>query len=215
MDGKTPRSALEAISAELDTEQARRRAHFLPALLMSLVVILAPLIILGVRPDLLDMPPAQLAVQGLLWVLCLGVFPALGVGLLFVGRPARMALALSAVALSVVAATGWPFAGVASTAHAHAHESMIGGCLPVTLGVGGLLLGIGVVSGAFVQRRRMAAVFWIASGLSLVALNVVTWHCPHSGMLHVLPSHVGGAALLLALAVLVGVIVRRRQDDLA
>ncbi len=215
MDGKTPRSALEAISAELDTEQARRRAHFLPALLMSLVVVAGPLIVLGVRPDLLQLPPAQLAVQGLLWVLCLGVFPAIGVGLLFVGRAARLALAVTAVALSVVAATGWPFADVAATAHAHSHESMIGGCLPFTLGIGGLLLGIGVFSGAFVQRRRMAAVFWIAAGCSLVALNMVTWHCPHSGMLHVLPSHLGGAALLLALAVLVGVIVRRRQDDLA
>jgi len=205
-----PRSpnALEAITAELDGAQRNKRAHFRPALVMSLVVVVAPLVVLGVRPDLLDLPPAQLAVQVLLWVLCLLVFPALGVGVLFVGRTMRYVLAVSAVALSVVAATGWPFAG----GHAHDHGTASLGCFSVTLVTGITMLGIGVLSGAFVQRRRMAAVFWIAAGLSLVALNVVTWHCPASGMLHIVPSHMGGAAVLLGLAAVVGWIVRRREQ---
>lgn len=177
---------------------------------LSLVAIIAPLIIFGVRPDLLHQPPAQLAVQALLWVLCLVVFPAIGVGLLFVGRAARYALAATAIGLSIVAATGWPFAEAATTAHVHA-----GGfprCLPVTLAVGGLLVVIGVLSGAFVQRRRVTAVFWLAAGMALVALNVVTWHCPQSGTLHVVPSHLGGAVMLLALAAVVGVWARRRTE---
>ncbi len=211
MSDERPPNALDAICADMGDEQQRRRAHFRPALLLSAVVVVAPLIILGVRPDLLHLPAGQLVVQGLLWALCLLVFPALGVGLLFVGRAARIALSVAAVALTVVASTGWPFAAQHSAGHSH--MGLIPGCLPVTLGVGIGLLGIGVISGAFVQRRRVTAVFWIAAGLSLVALNVVTWHCPNSGLLHVVPSHLGGAVLLLALAVVVGIVVRRRQED--
>jgi len=173
---------------------------------MSLVAVVALLVVLGVRPDLLGLSPARLAVQVVLWALCLVVFPALGVGVLFVGRMMRVILAVSAIALTVVASTGWPFAPLA---HAPGAASL--GCFSVTLATGIALLGIGVLSGAFLQRRKMTAVFWIAAGLSLVALNVVTWHCPASGMLHILPSHVGGAAVLLGLAALVGWFVRRRD----
>ncbi len=204
-----PRSspALEAIRSELGAQQRARRAHFRPALLLSLVVVLAPLVVMGVRPDLWQLPPAQLGVQILLWVLCLVVFPAIGVGLLFLGRAARVGLAVVAVALTVVASTGWPFSG-SHMGHADGH---VLGCFSVTVAIGVVMLGIGVISGAFVQRRRVSAVFWLASGLALVALNVVTWHCPNSGMLHVLPSHVGGAALLLGLAAVIGVVVRRKE----
>ncbi len=207
---RTP-SALEAISAELGHEQQQRRAHFQPALLLSLVVVIAPLVVFGVRPDLLELPPERLAVQILLWVLCLVVFPALGVGIVFVGRRMRYALALAAVALTVVASTGWPFPASPAAPHAHAHAMAPWGCLSVTLITGVAMLGIGVVSGAFVQRRRVSAVFWVAAGLSLVALNVVTWHCPASGMLHIVPLHLGGAAALLGLAAIVGWVVRRRD----
>ncbi len=206
MSERHPPNALEAISAELGREQEERRAHFRPALVLSLVVVVAPLVVMGVRPDLLDLPPAQLAVHVLLWVLCLVVFPALGVGVLFVGRKARYALALAAVALTVVASTGWPFG---AGAHQHGEASL--GCFSVTLVTGIAMLGIGVISGAFVQRRRASAVFWLAAGLSLVALNVVTWHCPASGMLHVMPSHLGGAVVLLGLAAGVGWFMRRRE----
>lgn len=209
MSKRRPPSALEAISAELGHEQQERRAHFRPALLLSLVVVVAPLVVFGVRPDLLDLPPERLAVQVLLWVLCLVVFPALGVGIFFVGRRMRYALALAAVALTVVASTGWPFAPTPVASHAHAMAPF--GCVSVTLITGVAMLGIGVISGAFVQRRRVSAVFWVAAGLSLVALNVVTWHCPASGMLHVVPLHLGGAAALLGLAAVVGWFVRQRD----
>lgn len=209
MSKRQPPSALEAISAELGHEQQERRAHFQPALLLSLVVVIAPLVVFGVRPDLLELPPERLAVQLLLWALCLVVFPALGVGVFFVGRRMRYALALSAVVLTVIASTGWPFGGGHATPHTHGMSPL--GCLPVTLITGVALMGIGVISGAFVQRRRASAVFWVAAGLSLVALNVVTWHCPASGMLHIVPVHLGGAATLLGLAAVVGWFVRRRD----
>ncbi len=207
-----PSPALEAIRSDLGAQQRARRAHFRPALLLSLVVVLAPLVIMGVRPDLWQLPPAQLGVQVLLWVLCLVVFPAIGVGLLFLGRTTRVVLAMAAVALTVVASTGWPLSGLS---HDHAREGAFVGCFSVTVAIGVVMLGIGVVSGAFVQRKRVSAVFWLASGLALVALNVVTWHCPHSGMLHVLPSHVGGAAALLGLAAVIGVLVRRREAQVS
>lgn len=209
MSDSRPPNALEAIRAELGQEQQERRAHFQPALLLSVVVVIAPLVVFGVRPDLLELPPERLAVQILLWALCLVVFPALGVGVFFVGRRMRYALALSAVVLTVIASTGWPFGGGPATPHAHAMAPL--GCLPVTLITGVAMMGIGVISGAFVQRRRASAVFWVAAGLSLVALNVVTWHCPASGMLHIVPVHLGGAAALLGLAAVVGWFVRRRD----
>ena len=56
----------------------------------------------------------------------------------------------------------------------------------------------------------MSSVFWIAAGLTLAALNVVTWHCPESGLMHVLPSHVGGAAMLLGVAMVAGIAIHRR-----
>lgn len=208
MTARRPPDALEAIRAELGQLQQDRRAHFRPALLLSLVAVVAPLVVMGVRPDLLDLPPGQLAVQVVLWILCLVVFPALGVGILFVGRKTRYALIGTAIGLSIVAATGWPFSKPIS----HDHGEMSFGCLSVTLITGVAMLGIGVLSGAFVQRRKMSAVFWIAAGLSLVALNVVTWHCPATGMLHVVPSHLGGALALLGLAALVGWLIRRRES---
>ncbi len=209
MSTRRPPSALEAIRAELAHEQQERREHFQPALLLSLVVVIAPLVVFGVRPDLLELPPERLTVQLLLWVLCLVVFPALGVGVLFVGRRVRYALALAAVVLSVVASTGWPFSAAPTAAHPAAFGPFL--CISVTLITGIAMLGLGVLSGAFVQQRRVSAVFWVAAGLSLVALNVVSWHCPATGMLHIVPLHLGGAAALLGLAAVVGWFVRRRD----
>ena len=77
--------------------------------------------------------------------------------------------------------------------------------------VGVLLLGVGFISGAFVQRKRFGAVFWVASGVALVALNIVTWHCPGTGIFHVLPNHMGAAVGLLVLATAAGLVARRVQ----
>jgi hypothetical protein len=199
--------AFDAICSDLTHTQKARRAHFLPALMLAAITVIGTLVTLSVRPDLLHQPPAQLALQAVLWVLCLVVMPAIGVGLLFVGRKARIVLALVAVATAVAATTGWPLAP-----HPGGHAG-VDGCLSVVLGTGALLLGIGFLSGAFIQRRRVTAVFWVAAGLSLAALNLVTWHCPQSGLMHVLPSHLGGAVLLLAVAVAVGIVAHRRAGS--
>jgi hypothetical protein len=197
---------VELICADLEAQRRRKRAHFVPALLLAGIVVVGTIVAFGARPDLLEQPPGQLALQVVLWVACLFVFPAIGVGLLFPGRLTRIVLAVGAVAMTVVATTGWPFADPDLIAHTH---GSFGGCVSLTLGMGLLLLGIGFVSGAFVQRRRLSAVFWVGAGLSLMALNLVTWHCPQSGLLHVLPSHVGAAGVLLVVAVVVGIVARR------
>lgn len=201
--------AASLIAADLDRTQARRRRHFAPALVLVAVVVGGSFVALETRPDLLEQPPAQLALQVALWGLCLFIFPAIGVGLMFPRRSTRIGLATLAVLASVAATTGWPFAGAELGDHAHAY----GGCLALTVGTGILLLGIGFLSGAFVQRRRFGSIFWIAAGLALMALNVVTWHCPVSGLLHVASGHLGGAALLLGLAVLVGIGARRAVQN--
>ena len=199
--------AKELICADLDAQRRRKRAHFVPALLLAGVVVVGSIVVFGARPDLLQQPPGQLAMQIVLWAACLFVLPAIGVGLLFPGRTARILLAVGAVAMTVVATTGWPFAERDLLAHAH---GTFGGCVTITLAMGAMLLAIGFLSGAFVQRRGFGSVFWIAAGLSLMALNVVTWQCPQSGLTHVLPGHLGAALVLLLLAVVVGFVARSK-----
>ena len=201
---KSP-DALDAICQSLSQEQKQKRAHFLPALMLAAIIVIGTLVTMSVRPDLMRQPPAQLAVQMLLWVICLVIMPAIGVGLLFPGRRTRILLALAAVAAAVAASTGWPLAP-----HVDGGDG-VDRCLAVVMGAGALLLGIGFLSGAFIQRRRMTSVFWVAAGLTLAALNLVTWHCPQSGLMHVLPSHLGGATLLLAVAIGVGMLAHRRE----
>lgn len=191
---------------DLRKQQRVRRAHFLPALLLVAILVIGVLVSLEVRPDLLEQPPAQLALQGALWIVCLLVLPAVGVGLLFPGRWMRVSLATGAILLAAAASTGWPLTDL----H-HGEAVGIDGCMMIVMGTGIMLVLIGFLSGAFVQRRGVASVFWVAAGLALVALNVVTWHCPASGLLHVLPSHLGGAALLMSVAVAVGVLSRRSR----
>lgn len=199
-------NAFQAIMQDLRKQQRVRRAHFLPALLLVAILVIGVLVSLEVRPDLLEQPPAQLALQGALWIVCLLVLPAVGVGLLFPGRWMRVSLATGAILLAAAASTGWPLTDL----H-HGEAVGIDGCMMIVMGTGIMLVLIGFLSGAFVQRRGVASVFWVAAGLALVALNVVTWHCPASGLLHVLPSHLGGAALLMSVAVAVGVLSRRSR----
>ena len=207
-----PKDAYEAILSDLNKTQTSRRKHFLPALSVVAIVVIGFFVVMHTRPDLLEQPIGMLLLQCALWVLCLLVMPAIGVGLLFPSRRARLAIALAAVVCAVAATTGWPF-----TPHVpHGGEGGFDRCLTVVLGTGVLLLGVGFLSGAFIQRRRMTSVFWVAAGLTLAALNVVTWHCPESGLMHVLPSHVGGAAMLLGIAVIAGIAIHRRgRSELA
>lgn len=207
MTERKPLDALELIQADLRTAQRRRRTHFVPAVVLTGIVVAGSFVVMGARPDLLDQAPAQLALQLALWALCLFAFPAIGVGLWFPGRAVRFALTLSAVVLTLAVTTGWPLAGASLSDHG----AGAGSCMTLTLGTGVALLGIGFLSGAFVQRHRVSAVFWVGAGLSLMALNVITWHCPNSGLLHVLPAHLGGAAILLGVAVVVGIFARSRS----
>ncbi len=200
-----PDNALKAILQDLETGQRVRRTHFLPAALLAAVVVIGILVSMNVRPDLLEQPAGQLAVQIGMWILCLLVMPAIGVGLLFPGRWARVGLATGAILLAAAASTGWPFTQI------HHSEAGIDRCLMLVMTTGTVLVLIGFLSGAFVQRRGLSGVFWIAAGLSLVALNVVTWHCPNSGLMHVLPGHMGGAVMLMVAAVVVGLLSRRRD----
>ena len=210
MSDHSKSNALQAIIKDLEAGQRVRRAHFLPALMLAAIVVIGVLISMKVRPDLLQQPPEQLAIQVGLWILCLLVMPAVGVGLMFPSRWLRVGLATAAILLAAAASTGWPFVDL----HHHHHgEAGIDQCLMLVMMTGVMLVLIGFLSGAFVQRRGMSGVFWVAAGLSLVALNVVTWHCPNSGLMHVLPSHMGGAIMLMAVAVVVGILSRRQDRD--
>lgn len=201
-----PKDAYEAILSDLQKTQTSRRKHFLPALSVIAIMVIGFFVVMRTRPDLLEQPIGMLVLQCALWVLCLLVMPAIGVGLLFPGRRTRLMIALAAIVCAVAATTGWPV-----TPHVpHGGEGGFDRCLTVVLGAGVLLLGLGFLSGAFIQRRRMSSVFWVAAGLTLAALNVITWHCPQSGLMHVLPSHVGGAVMLLGVAVVAGIAIHRR-----
>lgn len=202
-----PKDAYHAIVADLERGQKARRAHFLPAIMLVAIVVLGFFVVMRVRPDLLDQPPEQLAVQCVMWVLCLLLMPAIGVGLFFPNRRLRLAIAVAAVFCAMAATTGWPF----GAPDMHGPDGGLDRCAAVVVGTGVLMLGIGMLSGAFVQRRRITGVFWVVAGLSLAALNIVTWHCPQSGLMHVLPSHLGGAGLLLAVGAAIGVMGWRRE----
>lgn len=203
--------ALEAITQDLTALGREKRRHFAPALLLAMAVVVAGLVMMGVRPDLLSQPPWQVGIQIVLWVLCLVVFPAVGLGLIFPGRSARICLALAGVAIMVLASVGWPQGLGALGTGAVDFGSAVGGCLMLVVGSGILLVAVGVLSGAFVQRRRTSAVYWVVAGLSLAALNLSTWVCPNTDLVHVFVSHLGGTALLLGLALIVATVAHRWQ----
>lgn len=197
---------LHAISKDLDALQRERRRHFAPALGIVLAVVAGAFVMAGLRNDLLEQPTWQLGVQIAVWLLCLVAFPAIGLGLVFPSRATRIALALGAVTLAVLATTGWPLATALGGPGA---EHGVDGCLAMIAGSGAVLLGLGVVSGAFVQRTRVTGVYWVAAGLALAALNMVTWVCPATGLRHVLPGHLGGGLALLIVALVAATFAHR------
>ncbi|MCA9660823.1 MAG: hypothetical protein KC486_20945 [Myxococcales bacterium] len=199
------------IVGDLERRRRDKRRHFLPALLLVVLFVGGSLAFIGVRADLLDQPLWQLALQLLLWILCFLIFPAIGLGLLFPRRTTRVLLAVTAVATTVVAAVGQGLSDLASLSDHLAGEHGLG-CGAYMIGAGMVLLAIGYLSGAFVQRRRPAAVFWITAGVALASLNLVTWHCPATGLAHLLPGHLGGAAILLILASVVASIAHLRES---
>ncbi len=196
------------ICADLDRHQKAKRRHFVPALLLMVLSAASMFLVAGIRPDLLDQPAWVLAIHAALWALCLVALPAIGVGLWFPPRWQRVGLVLLAVVL-----TAYTTLGLAS---ADANFSFsIDHCGVIVLAYGAALLGLGVVSGAFAQRRRSAASYWIAGGVSLTTLQTLTFQCPKTGMAHIVWNHLGGAIVLMTLAGAVGVWAHRRRQKLA
>jgi hypothetical protein len=115
-------------------------------------------------------------------------------------------LAVGGVLLAIFATLGLPFATGPTGAEGG------GSCWIILGGSGLLLLGIGAHSGAFAQRRAASSAFWLAAGIALAALDAVTWICPNSGTLHVATMHLSPAAVLIAVAGLVGVWLHRRSQ---
>lgn len=198
--------AAKLIVGDLETQQRRRRRHFLPALGIIVLALGGGMLVVGLRPDLLEQPWWQLALQCVLWLLCLVVFPAIGLGLLFPSRAIRVVLAASAVGLTMLATLGLP---TPQMFEPDTHGGL--GCgLMVTIYAMVVLL-MGLLSGAFVQRRKAAAVYWIAAGIALTGLTAITWQCPLTGASHVLPSHLGVAAGLMIATSVIGALVHRRR----
>lgn len=200
--------AAQLIVEDLESGQRRRRRHFLPALAIVTLAVGGAMLIMGLRPDLLAQPWWQLLLQCVLWVLCLIVFPAIGLGLMFPTRGARVGLAVGAVGLTMVATLGVPEAQVFGPDD---HFHLAGGCGLMITAYASVVLLMGLLSGAFVQRRKTTAVYWISAGISLTALTAITWQCPMTGAAHVVPSHLGVAAALMIGTSLIGVFVHRQS----
>lgn len=200
--------AVSAITRDLESLRARRRRHFAPALALAFVIVLGALVGFGPRSDLLEQPTWQLGVQIAAWLVCLVLFPAVGIGLWFPGRGGRALLAVGGVALAVVAALGVPLPAVETTTDAHGG----GPCWMVLGGCGLVLLAIGALSGAFEQRRARSSAFWVAAGLALAALEAVTWICPSAQTRHVVSMHLGPAILVVLLAAGAGLLLHRRRQ---
>jgi drug/metabolite transporter (DMT)-like permease len=212
MSARDPSSldAATLIVADLDARQKRRRRHFLPALLIVIAALIGGMLVIGMRPDLLQQPWWQLAIQCVLWVLCLIVFPAIGLGLVFPGRGTRIGLAGGAVGLTLLATLGLE-QSAAEIAEAHSHDRL--GCATLITVYAIMVMIMGLLSGAFVQRRRTSAVYWVAAGVALTGLNAITWQCPVTGAAHVLPGHLAVAIGLMLAASLVGIYVHRRFSE--
>ncbi len=200
--------AAKLIVEDLESRLGERRRHFIPALIIVVVAIGGAMLMMGLRPDLLAQPWWQLGLQCLLWVLCLIVFPAIGLGLLFPGRTLRVFLAASAVALTVLATLGLPAGSHGVDEHFH----FAGGCGAMIAVYATVVLLMGLLSGAFVQRRKTSAIYWIAAGISLTALTAITWQCPMTKATHVVPSHLGVAAALMVGTSLIGILAHRRKS---
>ena len=200
--------AATLIIADLESQQRTRRRHFLPALIICVLAIAGAFVLMGLRPDLLEQPWWQLLLQCVLWLLCLIVFPAIGLGLIFPSRGGRIALAAGAVGLTLLATLGLP-QGQLFSPDDHFHFG--GGCgMMITIYAGVVLL-MGLLSGAFVQRRKSSAVYWISAGISLTALTAITWQCPMSGAAHVVPSHFGVVAAVMLGTSIIGALAHRRH----
>lgn len=206
--GKASTTALEAIALDLKHDQLERRRHYAPALAMVLVAVFGSALLVGLRHDLLTQPLPKLVAQLILWPLCLLAFPAIGVGLWFPTRSTRIGLVLAALVLTALSSIGMPDVETL-TMSSHALASGLG-CFIFAVGTGTLVLGVGSLSGAFVQQRRRSAIYWVAAGVALCGLNVITWHCNETDLVHILLGHWGAGACLAMLALVTAIVLRVR-----
>jgi len=200
----------QLILGDLDALRRDRRRHFMPALVLVLVSLGGFFLLTGLRPDLWHQAGWQLGLQLATWLLCLVALPAVGLGLWFPGRATRVVLALAAIAAAVGAALGPGLMDMVQGTGPERHGVRLDSCMTSTFAEGGLVFAIGVLSGAFLQRRGRGSALWLSGGIALMALVAVVWHCPSQDLWHNLQSHLGAALLLLALAAVAGVIVHRR-----
>lgn len=178
------------IYGDLARRHQQRRRHFVPAVVMLLGIFATMGVLVGVRSNLLEQPLWQIAAQSMLWLICLFVLPAVGLGLSFPARPARVAVVSAAVLLAVLSTLGWPLGPLEG-------DAQIGGCAVMIAGYAAAIFGLGAFSGAFSQRRSSSSAYWIAGSISLAALNAVNWHCPMGGGSHALFNHIGASLVVL------------------
>ena len=196
----------DLIVADLENEQRGKRRHFLPALAIVILSVVTMWTVMGIRPDIVEQPWMVMCPYVVLWATCLIALPAIGVGLWFPPRWVRVGLVVGAVALTIFTALG--LAGPAEE-----YTFSLDHCGAFVLVFGAMLVGLGVLSGAFAQRRGKAAVYWVAGGVSLTALQTLTFQCPVTGVSHIMTNHLGAAALLLSLAAAVGYWAHRQRDS--
>ncbi len=202
------------IVGDLRALRRSRGRHFVPALALSLLIIGGYLTLEGLRPDLWLQPAWQIAAQLAVWLLCLVALPAVGVGLWFPGKPVKLALAIGAVLAALAAAFGPALLDMLPGTGPLSQGPQLDRCVASMISAGMPLIALGVLSGAFAQRRRAGGGLWVASGLALMALDAITWHCPSNDLGHNLFSHFAPAGLLLLLAAVAGLVAHRRQRGL-
>ena len=194
-----------AIEADLESLKREKRRHFFPAFVAWIAVAAVVFSLAGIRGSLLLQPWWQVLAQGAVWVMCLGVLPAIGLGVIFPGRVTKTLIIVSALGLTILGSFDWSVEPGGSW--------IVGPCFALQTVVGVALLAIGGWSGAFVQRARPAAGFWIASGVALAALNTSTWHCADTTFGHVIPNHIGGGLAMLLCAAILGQLLHRQHFD--
>lgn len=203
------------IAGDLAERRRERLQHFRPAWLLTAAIPIVGLVLTGARDDFWAQPAWILGLEALVLGLALFALPALGLGLWFPGRAARLVLGLLAAAVAFVVAAGPALFDMSYPTGMEDHPIYQVGCASLTLGAGALVLAVCALSGAFVQRRRSAGALWLAAAIALLGVLTTTWHCVITGLDHTLPSHLGAGVLMLLVAGLVGAGLHRRQRDQA
>ena len=199
------------ILGDLRELRRERRRHFMPALVLVLITLGGFFLLSGLRPDLWHQAGWQLGLQLATWLLCLVALPAVGLGLWFPGRVTRVVLVLAALAAAIGAALGPGLMDMVQGTGPERAALRLDYCMTATFLEGGLVFAVGVLSGAFLQRRARGSALWLSGGIALMALDAVVWHCPSNDLWHNLQSHLGAALVLLVIAALAGILVHRRR----